>query len=118
MSSGQDKDAKMNNFAPEVLEIFKQATSLAQVAQPIFEKQAACSGRAIEVSDALVACGAVPIEKRAEVAGELKDPLVAYDYIIKLAQKLPVESLGEPGEKRASYGGDADQKFLDWLVSG
>ena len=107
----------MSGLAPEVLDIFKQATSLAHAAQPIFEKQAACRDRAIEVSDALVQCGAVPIEKRAEVAGELRDPLVAYDYIIKLAQKLPAESLGEPGEKRASYGGNADQRFLDWVVS-
>ena len=108
----------MSDLAPEVLDIFKQATSFAETARPILEKQAACSERATSVSDALVACGAVPIEKRAEVAGELRDPLVAYDYIVKLAQKLPVESLGEPGEKRASYDGSADQKFLDWIVNG
>jgi len=107
----------MSEFDPEVLEIFKQATSLAEVAQPIFEKQAACRDRATEVSDALVACGAVSIEKRAEVASELRDPLVAYDYIIKLAQKLPAESLGETGDRQASYGDDYNQRFINWVVS-
>lgn len=107
----------MNELPEEVLDICKQAAALAHSAQPILWKQAACQDRAIEVSDALVACGAVPIEKRAEVASELGDPLVAYDYIVKLAQKLPVESLGEPGEKRASYSDNPDQKFLDWIVN-
>ena len=102
---------------PEVLHICKEATLLAKEVQPMIEKQAACEDMAVKVSDILVSCGLVSIEKRAEVAGELKDPLVAYDYIVKLAEKLPAVSLGEPGEKSAPYGDSADERFLNWIAS-
>lgn len=98
--------------------ILRNSVTLAKEVQPLIEKQANCRSLATVVSDALVRYNVIDIEKRAEVEKELADPEYAYDLIIKLASKLPVDTLGEPGEQfNSSAGLTPEENFERWLLN-
>ena len=102
---------------PEILNILKESTKLARDVQPLIEKHAACKSRASKVSDILVANNVIPIEKRAELEENLKDPEFAYDLIVKLASQVTVDSLGEMSGETTFGGETAEEKFLNWITS-
>jgi len=104
----------MNN---KVLKALKHSAQLARDVHPMLEKLASCRGRASYVSDALVASGFIPIEKRASVQQELEDPEYAYDLIVKLAEFLTPDTFGSVGEKHdPSSGLTAEERFLNRLM--
>lgn len=102
---------------PKFLEIIRDSALLAKDVQPLIEKHSACKGKASKVSDALVANSLIPIEKRAELENNLRDPEFAYDLLIKLASRVSAESLGELGDQFNSSGISADDNFLNWIIS-
>jgi hypothetical protein len=103
----------------QVLGILKESVALAREVQPIIEKQATCRKLARSVADNLVKYNIVDIEKHAAVEEALaEDPAYAYDLIIKLASRMPADSLGEPGNSfNGGLGQTADDRFLNWILS-
>jgi len=101
----------------KVLQALKRSAQLAKDVHPVFEKLASCRNKASYVSDALVASGFIPIEKRSEAERSLEDPEYAYDLIVKLAEFLTPDTFGSVGEKHDPTSGlTPEERFLSRLM--